>query len=563
MTSIILTGFMGTGKTTVGREVARRLGLPFVDTDEEVERATGRTVQQLFEEQGEAGFRALERSILRDALARHGTIVATGGGALLAGETRSLLGPRHHVICLTADFATIVQRLNGGSGRPLARSTADLRELLRVRDPVYSRFTQIDTTGRAIEDVASEIVSGFEPATTLKLSVDDRRRSDIVIGVGAADRLSALLGERGLTGQVILVTDTNVAGSGIAARIEGALRASGWNVTLTEIPAGEKYKTLETLNRLYGVALEQWAERGDIVVGIGGGVIGDIAGMLAATYLRGMRLVLVPTSLLAQVDAAIGGKVGVDIQRVKNMVGAFYPADLIVVDPTFLATLPQAEIRNGIAEIVKIAAMRSEELFVQLEEVAASRGEAQRQADRDVAEPSVATQSSPTLPRRGEGAGGEGTHMPPSPISTSIIRQAVQLKVEVVQEDPREKGIRAHLNYGHTIGHGVEAASDYGIAHGEAVSIGMIAESRLAEHAGWASSEAADRIGTLLARLGLPASASALDPADIREAIGHDKKRAAGQIRIAMPEQIGRGTVRAITPAQLDQCIDIALGGGL
>jgi len=259
-----------------------------------------------------------------------------------------------------------------------------------------------------------------------------------------------------------------------------------------------------------------------VVIGLGGGVIGDLAGTFAATYLRGLHLVLVPTTLVAQVDASIGGKVGVDLRTVKNMVGSFYPAELVIIDPDVLGSLPPAAVSDGLSEIVKIALVRSPRLLSTLE---------------NLREPLDVIRD------------------------TALIREAARQKILVVERDPREQGERELLNYGHTIGHAVEAASAYRLSHGQAVAVGMVAETRLAEVAGWCAPGVLGRLEALLRNFGLPRAARGLDPDIVFGHLREDKKRKGKQIRFVVPTTIGDWGAFVVSESQARDAVSFALSG--
>jgi len=346
----------------------------------------------------------------------------------------------------------------------------------------------------------------------------------VVAESGAIERIGQLMTDRGWSGRVLLVTDDNLETLGWRARCADALRAAGFAIQSVVLPAGEEFKSLDSLSMLYDESLRFGLERSDTVIGLGGGVVGDLAGFLAATYMRGVRLVLLPTTLLAQVDASIGGKTGVDVGETKNIAGAFYPARLVVIDPSALATLPERLLADGMAEIVKIGCMRSPALV---------------QALRDLQGPA-------TIRDRPD-----------------ITWTAARLKTDVVRVDPHEKGIRAQLNFGHTVGHGIEAASDFAQSHGRCVAAGMAAESRVAAESNQCQSDVPATVEDLLCRFGLPSRLPGIEAAAALSAARHDKKRERGTIRVAVPRRIGEGTVLAWSQEQLARAIECAVGGEL
>lgn len=505
MNDVVLTGFMGTGKSTVGRTLADRYGLCFVDTDEEIVRRAGTPIPGIFETVGEAGFRRLETEVLRDLRNGSGRVIATGGGALLDVANRALVGPDRLILCLTCGTDELEQRLNGGAERPLL--AGNWLGLLESRQSGYDAFEQIDTSGRTPDEVAGEIATRTGLDRLGELQFRPSQRSTINFGRGASGQLGTWLGGEPHLGSVLLVTDACVDRLGIPERVRYGLGAAGRHVRVVVLPAGEETKSVAVLDRLYGECLAAGMDRGGLIVGIGGGVIGDLAGMLAATYMRGIRLVLVPTTLLAQVDAAIGGKVGVDAAGTKNLAGAFHPASEVVIDPDLLETLPSARLSEGLAEIIKIALMRAPLLLERL---------LQLQAREDILQ------------------------------NPDIVRQAASEKIAVVAADPFEQGERALLNYGHTVGHGIEAASGYHVSHGEAVAVGMAAEADIGEALAVTERGTRDLVISLNERFQLPVTIPGIDADSAFKAMLGDKKRRGGILHMAIPRAPGTGTVVSV-----------------
>lgn len=324
---------------------------------------------------------------------------------------------------------------------------------------------------------------------------------DVIIEPDTLDRLGSLLQQRQLLSPAALVCDSNVEPL-YAARTLTSLRSAGIEINRVIIPAGEEHKTIQTIADIWNGFVQAGVERNSVVIALGGGVTGDLTGFAAATYLRGVPWVNMPTTLLAMVDSSLGGKTGADLPQGKNLIGAFHAPSLVLADPLMLATLPPAELHSGLAETLKHGIIADPVLYDQLK----TDGWPE-QMDAII----------------------------------SIIRRAVAVKADVIEADPYENGLRQALNFGHTAGHGIETASAYRLSHGECVAIGMVIETRLAEKIGLAKPGLADDIGYTLSRLGLPVCVPAdIDRATIRNAMSLDKKRSRKQIHFALPETIGK-----------------------
>ncbi|HLJ69366.1 MAG TPA: 3-dehydroquinate synthase [Chloroflexota bacterium] len=528
MRALVLTGFMGTGKTTAGRILADRYGFDFFDTDGLIEARGGRSIREIFAEDGETAFRALETEMLGEALRGSGRVIATGGGALVSEDNRRLIGPDHRVICLTcSDTEELLLRLEREREvRPFFenREPEQLLALLAERESAYRCFDRLDTAATCPGEVVEEIAGRYGLASA-SLALGPGTGSEIVFERGLMGSGRRLFDRAGISGRLVIVTDAVIRESqAVKALLDRftAWREPAHAPVMVVLPAGEQHKTLRSAEQVYRACLSARVDRSATIVGVGGGVICDIAGFAAATYLRGIRLVLVPTTLVAQVDAAIGGKTGVDFEGTKNIVGAFHPAERIMVDPELLQTLPDSALADGLAEIVKIGAVFSDDLLQRTERLS---------TPRDVLE------------------------------DFATIRRAAELKAQVVQRDPYERGERALLNFGHTVGHGIEAASGYRLSHGTSISVGMVAETWLAERKGIADTGLGDRLRALLGHFALPAAAPGLDPAAVMEFVLNDKKRLDGRIRLGFPTSVGDGVVGEATEEEMRAAIAYATGG--
>ncbi len=345
------------------------------------------------------------------------------------------------------------------------------------------------------------------------------RSYTVAIGAGLLGETGKRLKQNGFSGNAVIITDSTVKelyGASLARQLTG----EGFGVSILAVPAGEEQKSLQTTGRLYEQLTDAHTERSTPVLALGGGVIGDMAGFVAATYLRGLPLVQLPTTLLAQVDSSVGGKVAVDHGRLKNMVGTFYQPRLVIADTGTLKTLPEEEFASGLAEVIKSAAIRDESFFGFLE----NNIERIRTRNEDALE--------------------------------EIVYRSVSIKAEVVAQDELDLGLRNILNYGHTIGHAVESVSGFRVKHGQAVAIGMVAAARIAHRMGMLGGDEAKRLKKLIARAGLPAELPDLRPDEIMETMRHDKKVRENRIRFVLLGSIGDAVIADdVSPSLVEQVL--------
>lgn len=505
MPPLVITGFMGAGKTSVGKVVAQRLGREFVDMDVAIEAEEGMSVQRIFETRGEAYFRARESTWCARLAARPNHVISTGGGVFVNPANRECFKDAL-VVCLDADSTEIYNRLKEQGNRPLLKASNSLQrivELMNARKDAYSHVEwHLDTDEKTVEQVADEIVGLLQPR---KISVS-APESVCPIFVGAG-----LLGQAGrimdlttddFSPRCAIISNPKVAGLHSAPVVE-SLRSRGFDPVLIVIPDSEKNKTLESVSSIYDQMIDAGLDRQSIIFALGGGVIGDVAGFAASTFLRGLSFVQIPTTLLAMVDASIGGKVAVDHPRGKNLIGAFKQPYAVIADTDALATLREEEFHSGMAEVVKHGIIGDVGLFEQLER------------DPD---------SSP-VPERGR---------------RSWIVRAMQVKIDIVARDPLERGERGKLNLGHTFGHAFELLSDFSLQHGDAVAIGLVCAARLAALEGMCDLRTAERIEGILRSMDLPTRIPRTMGTDaILNAMSRDKKRVASRQRYVLPRAIG------------------------
>lgn len=505
---------MGTGKTAVGRRLAGVLGVPFVDTDALIEEKTAASIPQLFEKRGETGFRAIEKEVIRGLADGARRVIATGGGAVLDPDNFDVLRSLGSVIHLNAPATTILARTGGDAGvRPLLAGEDPLeriRSLQQERAPVYGRADhEVDTSRHTIDETV-EMVMAWTESDERVIRVDLGDDSyDIVIGPHCLDRLGALTRSFDLTGRALVVTHPGIA-KRYGERTTDSLRSAGFEPGLVEVPDGEAQKSLAWTGKLYDAMLAHRMDRRSPVIALGGGVIGDLAGFAAATFLRGIPFIQAPTSLLAQVDASVGGKVAVDHRRGKNLIGAFYQPLLVLASLDTLGSLPDRELRAGMAEVIKYGVIADPGLFAYIE----GRLDEILARDRNAL--------------------------------AHLVARSCEIKAEVVAGDEREQGRRAILNFGHTMGHAIETQT--GMMHGEAVSIGMVYAARVAERMGMMDGDSVRRLADLLGRTGLPQRREGLDVQATIETMKFDKKSVGGRTRFILPTCIGEVVIRDDVP---------------
>ena len=536
--NILITGFSGSGKTATGKEVARRLGWRFVDTDEEIASAAGKSIEAIFAQDGELAFRDLEHRCLSAACEGEKQVVSAGGGMMVDQRNRDLMQRSGVVVGLEATPETIYRRLADESAEPGERAARPMLgqdgELERIRSLKSERQSSyalgqwtVHTDRLSPEQVADEVIRGFRTVSTQSAEEGNQADTDLAATVRTPGGDYpvwvgwGILGELGVhvrrvldPGTAYIIADEGSHTHGRHAQL--SMESAGVPTHLFVAPKGEVHKNLQTVRHMYDWLVGQRAERGHLIVAVGGGVIGDMAGFVASTYLRGMPFAQVPTTLLSVVDASIGGKVGVDLPEGKNLVGAFYQPRLVLADVETLETLPRRELASGWAEAIKAGLILDAELFRTFER----HGEEIRSLHREVA--------------------------------GDAIRRAVAIKARVVSRDERESGgPRMLLNYGHTVGHALEAATGYTtLLHGEAVSIGMMAAAYISQEVGLLAGDDVARQRTALEAFGLPVSFEGADSSEVREAMRSDKKIAAGTVRWVLLDGIGNAVVRDDVPAE-------------
>ena len=483
--SLAFAGFMGAGKSTLAREAARLLGAPLRDTDALVEASLGEPIAAFWEREGEGAFREREEQVVLEALEGVPGVVALGGGALGSARVRAALGA--HVVVLVEVDVDIAWSRSAGGSRPLTADRARFHELFAERVPAYRAAaaaflpsSDLSALRRALPSLRA-MASGESGALRMLWAASASGSYPVWVGTDAITQAPWPLAEGS---RRLGVSDGNVADlyAGTVPGLAG----------LIEIPAGEEHKTLATAERVWRALVAQQTTRADHLVAVGGGVVGDLTGFCAATFQRGIPVVQIPTTLVAQVDSAYGGKTGVDLPEAKNYVGAYHQPAAVIVDPAALATLPAAEFAAGYAEVVKTALIAGGSLW--------------------------------------ETVGGAAS------VDEGVILECARTKLGVVAADERDGGRRQVLNLGHTVGHAIETVTGYSrLRHGEAVGLGLLAALRLS-----GADELRAQVRELLAAAGLPVVIDGIDVDDVLAATHLDKKRVGAEVPFVLCEAPGQ-----------------------
>ena len=500
---IFLTGAPGSGKTTVAPHLAKLLGARTLELDAIIEARAQRTVAQIFERDGERAFRALERealSALPEAFAW--TVVSTGGGAVIDPANRERMRALGVVVGLEAELGTLARRTADGARPLLADGDRQTRlsTLVAERSDAYADADiHVRTDAAEAREIARAITAALVHGRGVDVPVGDAYR--VHLHAGSLPELGAIARQANLARRVAVVTDATLAKrlGKVALR---SLGDAGCEAVLIRVPAGERAKTPRVLDALWRAFARAGLGRDDGVIALGGGSVGDLAGFAAATFARGLSWIVAPTTLLAMVDASIGGKTAVDLPEGKNLAGSFHDPAAVLTDPSLLTTLPDRQLRSGLAEVVKSAIIADADLFASLERMA------------------------PALAARDEAG-----------LYAAIVATA-RVKASIVERDPREEGDRAALNLGHTLGHAIEAAGEFRrYTHGEAIALGMVFACALAEETALARAGLRARVETLLDALGLPVRTRVPDRA--WALLQRDKKRRMGRLRWVLPRRLG------------------------
>ncbi|MDE8347995.1 MAG: 3-dehydroquinate synthase [Acidocella sp.] len=517
--SIVLVGLMGAGKTAIGKRLAARLGLPFHDSDQEIERAAGMSVAEIFTKHGEPHFRAGEKRVIERLLSLGPIVLATGGGAFMDAETREVVARQAVSVWLHSPVHILLNRVRGRTHRPLLNNgdpAEILRRLLAVRGPVYALADIIIPGSEDSPDVTTQTVldklSAYAEPRRVHVPLS-QNPYEVLIGPDLLPRAGALMHKLLAQPRVIIISDASVAALHLPT-----LQASLERVAISHdsiiVKPGEASKSIENWAFVVNELLSRKVDRDTTIVALGGGVIGDLAGFAAAATLRGLAFIQIPTTLLAQVDSSVGGKTGINAPHGKNLIGAFHQPRLVLADTAILATLPVREWRAGYAEIIKAGLIADASLYAWCE----ANGQAMLNGD--------------------------------AALLAQAVERAVAFKAAVVGDDEREmkpNGGRALLNLGHTFGHALEAETGYGqgLLHGEAVAVGLILATQLSANLSFCPQEDASRIASHINLVGLPTRINNLPAEQLLAHMKQDKKMKGGKLTFILTRGIGQAFTHA------------------
>ena len=511
----VIIGMMGAGKTRVGKEVAHIMDLPFADADVEIQHDIGMGIPEFFEREGEPAFRKVEADLIADMLEDFDGIFSLGGGAPMTPSTQCALAEYidrgGRVVYLDADPAEAMERANRGGGRPMLNGDADARwkKLYKERDPVFRRVAnvRVRTRGQTPQMAARKVMdmirermvhvtgSGIEPY-------------DVRIGEGTMNHLPDVLGEG--VARVALIHTQPVQRHSDHART--LLRQAGYTVSDIVVPDAEAGKTVDVANGVWRRLGDEGFTRSDAIVGLGGGAATDLAGFIAATWMRGIRYVNCPTSLLAMVDASTGGKTGINTEAGKNLVGSFYTPAGVLADMRTLATLPNDIFIEGLGEVAKSGFIMDPEILRILEDHASEL-------------------------RSFDGAMFLDSGL--KDVVAELIEHTVGVKAYHVSADLKEAGLREFLNYGHTLGHAIEKLEHFRWRHGNAVAVGCVYAAELSHLLGCIDQDLVDYHRSLLGSLGLPTSWNNGSWSDVLALMHRDKKARGNKLRFVVLESVG------------------------
>ena len=527
---LYIIGFSGTGKSVASKLAAEALGWKLFDMDQIIEEEIGKPISQIFEQNGEEWFRDKESELLLKLSKENNCIISTGGGLPVKGSNFDIMNNSGYVLTLDASINIIVKRLKNKSSegenekslRPklIQSSLSEITQFKSERSDIYAKsdFT-INTNKLSVEEVANNIVyqaekyvdqlnslhfEQFDSFCTNVLSKNNQY--GVFVGLDIYKYLPEVMNKIINKQKVYLLSDDG--SKPYMRKIQQVFELAGKSTTTFVIPQGETSKSLSISSKIYEWLSYEHADRGDVLIGVGGGVVGDITGFVASTYMRGIKFVLVPTTLLSMSDSSIGGKTAVDVNKIKNLVGSFYNPSLVYSDLISLKTLPERQINSGWAELIKHGFIKDRDLLDQMIQI-----QDYKKINDNV---------------------------------SSIIKKSIQIKGEIVTVDENEKyGSRIMLNYGHTLGHAIESSTNLEqYTHGEAVSIGMSFAAKLSNHLNMLSDDDLKLHNDILKKFDLPVSPDNIDWEKCFELIKNDKKVKNGKINWILLESLGKAVVR-------------------
>jgi len=498
---------MGSGKSRVGKQLSENLGYELIDTDECIEQAEGMNIQEIFRKKGEWYFRQLESNLLKELAHKTKVVIVTGGGTPISSTNAMLLRELGEIFFLDAALPFIIERLKKSKRRPLGKANTEeerqeLTKLYLHRRPVYANIGhRIDVNHQDKARTRQDIIERF----LAKKSLGPIATTDIYELVGSypiyhqrdiLPKIKNMVIALGLKDFAPVIITSDRLKHVLAATVQQIKQSFGQELPVLSIRDGEQYKNLESIDRLHQDMFDHGLTRKTLVIALGGGNVGDVAGFASSIYLRGVPTIQVPTTLLAMVDASIGGKTGVDTSFGKNLIGSFYQPKAVIIDSNILDTLPQDEFACGMAEIVKHAIIADRELFFCLKE--------------------------------------EKPHI------NLVIERALRVKADIVFNDPQENHIRAYLNLGHTYAHAIEKVSQYTIKHGQAVAMGLVMAVKLAKRLGMLEEDFTKDLECVLLKHNLPVTIpQELKTEALLAAMKHDKKRDPHGLKMVVPKRIG------------------------
>ncbi|MCD4549560.1 MULTISPECIES: 3-dehydroquinate synthase [unclassified Schaalia] len=512
---IVFVGLPGAGKTKVGRILAKKLGVAHVDTDLLVERREGRSVREIFAAQGEAAFRDMECAAVETALRSH-AVISLGGGAVTNPAVRDMLRG-HSVVFLDVDHDELVRRTQGKTHRPLLADHPDeaLRRLREERADLYAQVaTYHEYSDSSPADEVAERLYAHVQVPHRIVHVGGEKPYPVIIGRGS-DASDVAAGLRSTCTKILLIHAPSMLHQ--AHVLAEGLRALGYQVHCADHPDAEAGKNIEVVTELWDVAGRIRLGRHDAIVAVGGGATTDMAGFVAATWLRGIDVIQVPTTVLAMVDAAVGGKTGINTQAGKNLVGSFHTPTRVIVDMDFLSTLPLEDMRSGVAEIAKCGFIRD-----------------------GVITDLIVRHGADMLSHDSE-------------VLMELVERSIRVKADVVSQDLHELGMREILNYGHTLAHAIERCENYRWRHGYAVAVGCVFAAELACARSVLDRESVDLHRHVFSLIGLPVCYEGASLSDVLSVMLNDKKVRSGQLRFVLLDGIGNPHVYRVSAEELTE----------